>query len=688
VDRGRGNSDQRFAGSKEQSPSFETSLSKRPEQDKHMSVLGGIFNFGNDPAPIDGSMLAALGKALEARGPDGGGEAISARVGMTYRAFHTTNESQFESQPLTSSEGHMLTWDGRLDNRDDLIAELFSGPRTRIVTDAEIVLAAYLRWGQDSFVKLVGDFCLALFDPHQRLLLLVRDVLGTRPINYYLGRLGIVWSTELIALLEVANIPREVDEEYVAGFLIRYPKPGVTPYKNVSALKPNQIVSINQSGQLKETSYWRLDPVREIRYRCDEEYEEHFIHEFSAGIKAHLRSHRPVFSEASGGLDSSSIVCVGDRFVKSREAQAPRLDTISYVFDESPTADESRFIHCLEEHIGRSGHHLKESEYPFLANLDRLPSLVPDGVSVFAEYYRGAQQTMDDEGARVLLSGEGGDQMLGSSDDPAPELCDLLVQLRLLTLHSRLGVWSGALKRSYLWLLWKRTIIPSLPYSLQSLCDEPANQVPSWFDAKFVARARLRERQLAHVPTNEFTLPSARDHYAGFVSAVTHISSGYRRQRFNAELRYPYMYRPLVEFLQAIPFEQLVRPGETRSLMRRSLRTVLPDLIAKRRSKGNPHEGICRAVIRELPRLRVLFKESRVSDYGYVDPVALFQALELASHGIRISIVALLKTISLEFWLRTLEQSRGSTKTAGAHSALADHSEVDAAEPVWAEATG
>jgi len=360
-----------------------------------MSALGGIFNFGNYPSPVDRSMLAALGKGLETRGPDGGGESVSVNVGMTYRSFHTTNESRFESQPLTSTEGHMLTWDGRLDNRDELIAELFSGPRPRIVTDVEIVLAAYLRWGQDSFVRLVGDFGLVLWDPHERTLLLVRDVVGTRPINYYLGSSGVVWSTELIPLLQVTNVSREVNEEYVAGFLVRYPKPGITPFKNVQSVKPNHIVSINQDGQLRETSYWRLDPDREIRYRRDEEYEEHFIHEFSAGMKAHLRSHRPVFSEASGGLDSSSIVCVGDRLIKSGQVQAPRLDTISHVYDESPTADESKFIQVLEDHIGRSGHHLKESEYPFLAHLDRIQSLVPNGVDVFAEYYRGAQETMD-----------------------------------------------------------------------------------------------------------------------------------------------------------------------------------------------------------------------------------------------------------------------------------------------------
>jgi asparagine synthase (glutamine-hydrolysing) len=624
-----------------------------------MSALGGILNCGNNPPSVDPYLLTALGNALEVRGPDGGSEALKAHIGMTYRAFHTTLESQFESQPLMSPEGHMLAWDGRLDNRDDLIRELFSAPRgVRTVTDVEIVLAAYLRWGQGSFVRLVGDFSFALWDPRSRLLLLVRDLVGTRPLNYYISPKGIIWSTELLPLFDAANVPREVDEEYVAGFLTRFPKAGITPYKNVFAVKPQHFLTVKQTGELQETRYWNFDLNREIRYRRDEEYEEHFLHEFSSGLKAHLRSHRTIFSEASGGLDSSSIVCVGDRLVRNREVEAPGLETISYLYDESPTADESKFINYLEEHLGRTGHHVPESEYPVLGRLNQSPTIVPNGVDGFAEYYRGVQQTMDAFGARVLLSGEGGDQMLSASEDPAPELCDLLVQRRLMTLHRRLKVWSPALKRSYLFLLWQRTIIPTLPRSLQTICVRPVASIPPWFDANFVARARLKERLVPGVDIYGFRLPSSRDQSAGFSSVVNHISAGFRRERLKAEMRHPYMHRPLVEFLQAIPFEQRVRPGETRSLMRRSLKSLLPHKIAKRRTKGNPHEALCRAVIREYPRLRALFNEPRVTAYGYVDAAALQQALELAAHGLTINYIAFLKTVSLEFWLRTLEQPR------------------------------
>ena len=623
-----------------------------------MSALGGIFNFGNNPAPVDRAKLAALGKLLAARGPDGGGEACNAHVGMTYRAYHTTHESQFEVQPVVSTDGHMLTWDGRLDNRDDLIAELFSGARgERIITDAEIVLAAYLRWGQKSFVRLIGDFGLALWDPHAKTLLLVRDVLGTRPINYYLHRGGTVWSTELQPLLDVANIPREVDEEYVAGFLTRYPPWGRTPYKNVFGVKPQHFVSVNQDGEIKETSYWTLDPSREIRYGRDEEYEEHFLHEFNDSLKKRLRSHRPIFAELSGGLDSSSIVCAANRFVENREVPTPRLETVSHIYDLSPTADESQFIECVEQHIGCCGHHLKESQYPLLTGLDLNPTLVPNGVDGFAEYYRGAQKVMERSNARVLLSGEGGDQMLGSSDDPSPELCDLLVQGRLLALHKRLQVWSGSLKRSYLWLLWQRTILPTLPQSVR----RSQRTLPRWVDPHFARRNHMREMLNSNLDIYGFRSPSSRDQSAGFVSVVNHIAAGYRRGHFSIELRYPYLHRPLVEFLQAIPFNQRLRPGETRSLMRRSLKTALPDRIARRRTKGDPHESICRAAIRELPRLRGLFNDARVGGYGFVDPSALSEVLESASHGLRVNIIALLKTISLEFWLRTLERPQSTT---------------------------
>lgn len=96
-----------------------------------MSALAGILNFGSGVVPVSEYDLTRLGVTLDSRGPDGGSDVVSGNVGMSYRAFHTNRESRLEAQPLVSLEGHMLTWNGRLDNRDDLIRQLRPTSRTR-----------------------------------------------------------------------------------------------------------------------------------------------------------------------------------------------------------------------------------------------------------------------------------------------------------------------------------------------------------------------------------------------------------------------------------------------------------------------------------------------------------------------------------------------------------------------------
>jgi asparagine synthase (glutamine-hydrolysing) len=118
-----------------------------------------------------------------------------------------------------------------------------------------------------------------------------------------------------------------------------------------------------------------------------------------------------------------------------------------------------------------------------------------------------------------------------------------------------------------------------------------------------------------------------------------------------------------VEFLQAIPLDQLMRPGENRVLMRRMLAGILPDEIVKRRTKGNPREAIFRAIARESERLRSAFQDSRLCARGYIDKEPLLAALDRAKHGYETHSAFLVQTISLEFWLRGLEKRDSLTKS-------------------------
>lgn len=630
-----------------------------------MSALAGILNFGSGVAPVNEYDLAKLGATLDSRGPDGGFEVVSGNIGMSYRAFHTNRESRLEAQPLVSREGHMLTWNGRLDNRDDLIRQLRSNlPHTHAITDLSIVMAAYLKWEKDCFSRLVGDFCLALWDNRLLALYLVRDIAGTRALKYDLNRDRIVWSTETPALLALQNRAWEIDEEYIAGAMSLGPVPGLTPYKNIWTVKPAHVVTVRATGDVHTERFWRLDPSKTIKYSTDEQYQEHALEQFSEAVSCRLRSDRSVFAELSGGLDSSAIVCVADQLLKKREVQAPGLETVSHVFDECPTSDERRYIRLVEAQRQITGNHIKDEDFRLLAPLPNDVAIVtPNPVALAFGFHSGIHKAMERAGSRVLLSGLGGDQMFGGVYGAYPEVADLLASGRFLTLHQRLRAWSKARKRSYVDLLWKDAVVRQFPQRVQAITAGRAAQLPPWYNGDFARRMKLQERMLAKERLRSFPTHSSRDQAHGFLSAVKSISSCWRTEQFGIEVTYPFAHRPLVEFLQAIPLDQLMRPGENRVVMRRMLAGILPDEIATRRTKGNPGEAIFRAIARESGRLCSVFDASRLGARGYIDKGPLLAALDRARHGYETHSAFLVQTISLEFWLRDLETRDSLTRS-------------------------
>jgi asparagine synthase (glutamine-hydrolysing) len=308
-----------------------------------MSALSGILNFGSGAAPVNEYDLAKLGAALDSRGPDGGFDVVIGNVGMSYRAYYTNRESRLEVQPMVTRQGHVLTWNGRLDNREDLIRQL---QLSHTIPDLSIVMAAYLEWEKDCFSRLVGDFCLALWDNRLRVLYLVRDVAGTRALKYHLDRDRIVWSTETAALLALQDRGWEIDEQYIAGAMSLNPIPGLTPYKNIFSVKPAHVVTVSATGDVRSERFWRLDSSKTIKYSTDEQYQEQALEQFSEAIRCRLRSDRPVFAELSGGLDSSKTVKCRRRAWKRCRTYSTnvRLPTNAATSDWSRRNDKSRAI--------------------------------------------------------------------------------------------------------------------------------------------------------------------------------------------------------------------------------------------------------------------------------------------------------------------------------------------------------
>ena len=620
-----------------------------------MSGIGGIYCF--DGAPADDASLRVVAHGLERRGPDGHSEYKSASIAMVYRPFHTNRESRMETQPFVSDRGHVVCWDGRLDNREELISILQNDLRDDR-TDVAIVMAAYSKWGVDFLPKIIGDFALSFWDPLAQSLVLARDAIGPRTLYYHKNEHRVIWSTELAPLLDLAGIPLEINDEYVAGFFTSLPEPGLTPYRHINAVPPAHSVIISD-GIVRTRRFWGLDPNREIRYRSDAEYEEHFRHLFREAVRCRLRVDGPVWSELSGGMDSSSIVCIAHDILKNGETQASSLNTVSRVFDEAAKSDERRYILPVEEKIGKKGLHLSEDTYRILAPLDPdYVPMVPSYVTNIAAYCKAVNNAMRETGSRVLLSGLGGGELLLGDGEQFPELADLLVQLKLVSLHRRLRTWSEALNKSYSHLLWKQVILPLLPHSLQFGRKRNSKRILHFYNRDFVKRMHLRERMFGPRDVFGFPLPGGRYQSRLFQFLPRQISSGFWLELSDVQFSYPGTHRPLIEFLVAIPFEQRARPKEGKSILRRALRDLLPpELLYRTERRITIQSAAARAALRERERIREMFTHSRAAAHGYIDAAEVLAACDERRKHPEMFIISLLP---FEYWIRSFEKRNGT----------------------------
>src|SRR5215813_512268 len=223
-------------------------------------------------------------------------------------------------------------WDGRLDNREDLRQRLRDSLRGD-TSDASIVRASYERWGINGLVHLIGDWSLVIRDRVNRTTILASDFAGVRPLYYHVQREGVLWSSRIQALVEATKIS-ELDEQYLAAFLILNGCPNRTPYKDIYSVPPGHAVCVS-SEETKICRFWELPVGDVIRYRDERRYEEQLRALFREAVAVRLQTEAPVLAELSGGLDSSSVVCMANQLVRSGEVSARELSTVSYLWKNS-----------------------------------------------------------------------------------------------------------------------------------------------------------------------------------------------------------------------------------------------------------------------------------------------------------------------------------------------------------------
>lgn len=623
-----------------------------------MSALGGIFCRNGTPMPM--AELEALELSLRNQGPDGGDVAIVASAGLVHRALHITPESHSIEQPV--SRGHIVvTWDGRLDNRDDLLLQL--KPNIAI-TDADEVLVAeaWIRWGANCVRSLIGEWALAAFDIREKRLYLARDYAGTCPLFYRADAQHTVWSSQLSTFLvpviqQLQGGPLRLDEAWIAGYFGGFGGDlGSTVYSEVRSVRPGYLVAIDRD-HVAVRQYWAFDAGKQIRYRSDHEYEEEFRYLLRQAVKRRLRANGTVVAQLSGGLDSSSLVCMADSILEGEGAAATNVTTMSATFPDSPESDEVDFISCIESTRGQFGLHFSDKDYPIVSlHPYKIWPASPSFFDCFAIRERAICDAMDDTGSRIQMSGEGGDELLGNIGEGIPNLQDLLYEQALGRFWRELSQWSAANRRS----IWNSTGILALTYLpsyVQMRLEKELRPLIALISRPFECKHSIRTSAIGHVDEYGFVLPSQKSRSEALMSVIKRVSGVVFRRVGNVHVTFPYLDRSLVSFLLSVPADQMTRPGQRRSLMRRSCAAIVPKKVLARRSKRSPQSALYRGLIRELPNIRLLLAAPLVCAYGFVDPEALSRTIPNVQNGTFPSTI-FAQVIMLELWLRAREQGK------------------------------
>ena len=552
-----------------------------------------------------------------------------------------------DGQRQDSDRIEVLHWDGRLDNRDDLLLRLRDSLKGDN-SNATIARATYERWGVDGLVHLIGDWSVVIRDHVNRMTILASDFAGVRPLYYHAQAGQVLWSSRLETLVTVTEIS-ELDEQYVAGFLMFGGCPNRTPYKGISSVPPGHAVCVSGEGTTIRR-FWSMPIGDTIRYQNEHRYEEELRALFREAVAVRLQTESPVLAELSGGLDSSSVVCVATDMMRKRAVPATCISSVSFVWQNSL---DDPFIRDVESHCGIEGVHLSTHEIPIIAETE-VGSVMPEP---FQPLRKSIGAIAGELGARTVLTGQAGDLMMGNWFDDSLQVARSLRSFRLNRACGEALAWSKLLRRPIYQILW-RAFQAALPPMLT-----PTN-IYMAADGSYAPKS------------NETSLVSSFSCRAGLFDAESYFSSFWmhtapeRRKCFRTlttmlELRHlqppeplqhldythPFAHRPLVEFLMTVPANVLCRPGEPRKLMRSAFSDFWPLKLRERRSKGVfnvPWQEALRPVARALVRA----KQLQVVERGFVDRASMLSRLGRLCHGLDCNEFQLRQIIMLELWLR------------------------------------
>ena len=625
--------------------------------------MSGFVGVRNREEPVTDELLGRLWQPIAHRGPDGEGRWSEGVLGLAAGVLRVTPESAGEEQPYRHRSGVVVVFDGRLDNRAEVVSALRSNGLDSHEPDVALVAEAYTKWGERFPERLNGEFALAVIDPMSRSVLLARDPVGTRPLAFAQTTSGdLVFGSEIKAILaHPAVAPRpnlDVLAEFVLGGNARA-RPWDTFFGGVSAVPPGVSVNATPDGARWRT-HWAFDPSVEIRLRDHPDYVERYRDLFSDAVRRRLRTVGAVGVLVSGGLDSSSVLAIASR-------EAKEIVAITFTFPSGSAGDESSYVKHLERafdlrvcglpmtHANIAGDAERQAR---LYELPALNEAFAAKLSLWDAFTR--------QGVRTYLTGLWGDQVLF---DPT-YLVDLFDGLRWSALARHLRSMPASMDEVDLrWVLrhfvsdlarWHvpRKAVPALRMTSARLRG-PRHDQP-WYTEDFRRRA---------------SQPATRPIIGGWARASAHarslagrLRSPYAVSAMEMEVKSaawagfeqssPFLDRDLMAFVMGIPGAEVTPGGRQRGLHREALEGLLPEQIRLRTDKGDGTAMSNRSIAQQLPAMRSFVSNGGLAaKMGVIDERRLEEGFDRLTESIETASdfeagLAVLDVLGLESWMR------------------------------------
>ena len=520
------------------------------------------------------------------------------------------------------------------------------------VNDLAIVLNVIQREGEHAIPGLLGDFAFAVWDESAQTLLAARDAFGVKRLFYRIG-------PDLIALASRADLlaTGEYDRHMLLALAASCAPPqDRSAYAHVRALPPGNLLTVRQQ-QVLTRRYWSPDQFAiSAKLAADPKTAAATFRDlFAAAVQCRLTGQPDTWAQLSGGLDSSSVVCMARHLVATGRVAHGCTGTISWVYRWSRDSDERPYSDTVARHAGVLNTTLADDWF-WASDPEGLP-YTDHPAAEYAMYAREMRtcRLLRQAGARVLLTGYGSDHYLSGN---MFFFADWMVRGHLRA-ACREMLRRAALGRVSFWeLAYQNAVLPLLPARCQRALV-PGTGLPDWVNRDTARRFGLT----GTADADSYAAGRRGDKYRGLVlETMRGVAYGLDRHAIVeavVDVRHPFLYRPLVEFGLQLPPELCVQPHARKWILRQAMRGILPETVRTRVGKGTNAGCTWQSLVHARPALERLLEDPILAQLGCIDPAKLRTAYSSAcSTGADDLVGAVSSALAIELWLQARSGSR------------------------------